>query len=112
MAKKKKSKISELPKHLVNHSNAYRCLICGKVVEGLYLNRHLLVAHKIDTTNVISKFTDLGTLFKRNKRAKSIAWMRKYEHNLAKPKPEYECGSNPSDPKPFKIIFTPMGNKR
>ncbi|MDE5877205.1 MAG: hypothetical protein K2H47_06895 [Muribaculaceae bacterium] len=112
MAKKKKSKIPNLPKHLVNHSNAFRCLICGEVVEGLYLNRHLLVAHKIDTTNVKSKFTDLGTPFKRNKNAKWIAIMREYERNHSRPKPEYDCGSNPIKPRPIKLIYTPMGNKR
>lgn len=112
MVKRKKSKIPKLPKHLVNHSNAFRCLICGRVVEGLYLNRHLLVAHKIDATNVKSKFTDLGTTFKRNKNAIGMSAMREYERNLSKPEPEYVCGSNPIEPKPFKVIYTPMGNKR
>lgn len=109
MAKNKKSKI---PKFLIKHSNAFRCLICGRVVEGLYLNRHLLMAHKIETINVKARFTDLGTPFKRNKNAKRIAMMREYERNLSRPKPKYVCGSNPSEPKPLKIIYTPMGNKR
>lgn len=112
MAKKKKNKVPHIPKHLVDHTHAFRCLICGKVVEGLYLNRHLLVAHKIETYNVKARFSDLGTTFKSNKNAKTEAILREYQRNLVRPKSENVCGSNPIEPKPFKIIYTPKGNKR
>lgn len=59
-----------------------------------------------------ARFTDFGTTFKRNKNAKGIAMMHEYQRNISTPRPEYVCGSNPSEPKPFKIIYTPMGNKR
>lgn len=84
--KEEKNKVPHIPKHLVDHTHTFRCLICGKVVEGLYLNRHLLVALKIVTYNVKARFADLGTTFKRNKKAKTEAMLREYQRNLVHPK--------------------------
>lgn len=109
---KKKNKIHKLPRHLVDTSNAYRCNLCGKIVAGLHLNRHLLVAHKLDCLSVKDKFTDLGRKFQHNPNAKAEALLRQYERNRLRPAPEFSCGSHPAEPKPIKIIYTPMGNKR
>ncbi len=94
--------------------NAYRCKVCGKVVPSIHRSRHLITAHKLDGTAIKNLFIDLGTTFKRNPNAKGIAMLREYQRNLNRPKnqSQYTCGSNPVEPKPFKLIYTPMGNKR
>lgn len=92
--------------------NAFRCKFCGKVVAPVHRSRHLIVAHKMSGYNIKEYFTDLGTPFKINPLAKAEKIRREYERNLGKPKKEFECGSNPVEPKPFKLIYTPMGNKR
>lgn len=108
----RKNKIPKLPRHLVDTSNAYRCKLCGKIIEGAHLNRHLLVAHKLDCINVKDKFIDTGKKFQSNPNAKRNALMRQYERNKLRQPQKFTCGSNPSEPKPLKIIYTPMGNKR
>lgn len=109
MAKKSKNK-NKPPKIVV--CNAFRCNICGKVVPSIHRSRHLIVAHKLDGSAVKSLFTNLGTPFRRNKNAEGAAMLREYKRNMTRPKSESVCGSNPIEPKPFKIIYTPMGNKR
>lgn len=108
MAKKKNK--SRPPK--IVPCNAFKCNICGKVVPSIHRSRHLIVAHKLDGTAVKTLFTDLGTVFKKSKNSYGASMMREYQRNQSRPKPEYVCGSNPIEPKPFKIIYTPMGNKR
>lgn len=92
--------------------NAFRCNICGRVVPSIHRSRHLIVTHKLDGTSIKTYFRDLGTVFKKNKNAFGDMLMREYNRNQLRPKPTFICGSNPVDPKPFKIIYTPMGNKR
>ena len=106
-----KTKI-EIRKAKITPCNAFRCNICGRVVPSIHRSRHLIVAHKLDGTALKNFFTDTGTIFKRNKNAHGASLLHEYQRNLLRPKPAYICGSNPVNPKPFKLIYTPMGNKR
>jgi len=108
MAKKKTK--SKLPKIVL--CNAFRCNICGKVVPSIHRSRHLIVAHKLNGASIKNLFTDLGTVFKKNKNAYGEAMMREYQRNQSRQTSGYTCGSFPVEPKPFKLIYTPMGNKR
>ena len=109
MSKKKNTKC-KTPKRFL--CNAFRCNICGRVVPSIHRSRHLIVAHKLVGTSVETLFTDLGTVFKKNDNADGAAMLREYQRNQSRPRPDYICGSNPVKPKPFKLIYTPMGNKR
>lgn len=110
MGKKKQTKRNR-PLKIVP-CNAFRCNICGKIVPSIHRSHHLIVAHKLNGTAIKSLFTDTGKVFKKSKNTHGSDMMQRYERNLRTPEPDMPCGSHPAEPKPIKIIYTPMGNKR
>lgn len=97
-------------------SMAYACNICGRVVSAKDRGRHLVDDHKLSGLGIDQHFLRLDFPYKchMNKyaynRRRGILYPRTEWYTEMDMEPEYE--EEIIEPKPLKIIYTPMGNRR